>query len=79
MDEKECVIEDPSIVAYCALKGLQIRPFRKESNRIAFKVKGNVEPILSEILSNKKIPINDFLQALKSIRSTIFTLKGMQR
>lgn len=72
-------IEDPTLAAYCHFKGLKIIPFKKPDGRIAFHIEGGVEAILSEILNNKKVPINDFLKALKSVRSAMFTLRNLGR
>lgn len=72
-------IDDPTLAAYCHFKGLKVTPFKKSDNRIAFHIEGDVEVILNEILENKKVPINDFLKALKSVRSAMFTLRNLGR
>jgi hypothetical protein len=78
MIEKETILEDWSIVAYLSLKGLKITPIRKPNGRIAFLINGDVESAISDIYANKKVGINDYIKALKSVRNAIFTLRSLK-
>lgn len=79
MSEKEIVIDDATIVAYLSLrKNIHIKPFKKQDGKIGFVVQGDIEPAIQEIYENRKVRINDYLKALKSIRNTIFTLRAIK-
>lgn len=82
---KETILEDWSIVAFCSLPDIQkrynikITPFRKTNQRIAFLLNGDVESAISEIYANKKVGINDYIKALRSVRNAIFTLRNLKQ
>lgn len=76
-DDKETVLEDWAIVAYLSLKdNIEITPFKKSDGRVAFRVKGDIDQALSEIYQNKKVGIQDYMKALRTVRNTIFILKS---
>ncbi len=83
MLEKEIVLEDWSIVSFCSLPEIQkkyhleIIPFTQKGGRIAFRIRGDVDGAISEIYQNRKVGICDIMKALKAIRHTIFTLRGL--
>lgn len=79
MPEKEVVLEDWAIVAYLTLKGLKVTPFKKSDGRVAFLVDGDVESAVGDIYSNKKVGINDYIKALRSVRGAIFTLRTLNK
>lgn len=74
-EQEEVVMEKATHVAFCSLKKLHITPFKKPDGRVAFRVKGNVSEVLTELQTNPKIPILDYLQRYETVRSVIFSLK----
>lgn len=83
IDNKEAVIEDWLIVSFLSLPEIQkkyklsITPFN-ENHRVKFIVRGDFNSAIREFYQNKTVGILDFMQAVKAIRSTIFTLKNIQ-
>ena len=83
MNEKETILEDCSIVAFCSLLEIQkkyhlkVIPFKQKTGRIAFIVRGDAEGAISEIYQNRKVCINDYIKTLKATRHAIFTLRGL--
>jgi len=78
MNEEETILEDWAIVAYLSLKDyLEITPFKQPNGRIALRVRGAVEPAIEELYQNCKVPITDYIKALKATRHAIFTLRGL--
>lgn len=81
MSKKETILEDWSIVAFCSLPDIQkkyrleIIPFKKKNGRVAFLVKGDVEPAIAEIFQNKII--REYIKSLRSVRNAIFTYKNL--
>jgi len=84
MSEKETVLEDWSIVAFCSLPEIQkkyhleITPFQQVTGRIAFRVSGDVESAINAIYANKKVGVNDYMRTLRSVRNAIFTLRTLR-
>lgn len=84
MNEKENILEDWAIVAFCSLPEIQkkyhlkIIPFKQKTERVAFIVRGDVEGAISEIYQNRKVAIGDYMKALRATRHTIFTLRGLR-
>ena len=76
--DNENIIEDPTVVALCQLRGLKITPYKQDSGRIAFIVSGPVESIVEGILQNESVLIGDYLRALKAVRNAIFTLRNLK-
>lgn len=74
-EQEEVVMEKATHVAFCSLKKLHITPFKKPDGRVAFRVKGNVSEVLTELQTNPKIHILDYLQRFETVRSVIFSLK----
>lgn len=76
---KETQLENASIVAYLAARGLSVKPFYdKTTRRVAFTVESDsLEAIYQEICDNKPIGISDYLKALSSVRGAIFTVRKM--
>ena len=81
--KQETVFEDYSIISFCSLPEIQkkyeliITPFKQSNGRVAFRVIGDIESAVAEIYANKKVGISDFMKALRSVRSTIFTLRNL--
>lgn len=77
------VYQSPEPPAYfqAAKKPFQIIPQRNpESGRVEFLVIGDgVDLALSELYANASVGVLDFIKELKSLRSSIFALKGGQR
>jgi len=69
-------IEDTSLVAFLALKGYQFKPIRRSDGRIIFQIEGDFITELQELYSNPSVPVLDYIKWLKTVRSSIFALKG---
>lgn len=76
--EQETILENAPVVAVCAVKKLEITPFKKPDGKIAFIVRGDVATAINCIYQNEAIGINDYLKALNSVRNAIFTLKNLK-
>lgn len=74
---------DPNIAAYFKShrkKKYKVTPVRLSDGRVGFDIEGqNVDDTLQEIYQNKSVLILDYLQSLKTLRSSIFALKGENR
>lgn len=69
--------EDVTIVAFLALKGHNITPLKTSSGRIAFEVEGDIAADVDAFHTNQAVGIMDYVRMLKSLRSTIFTMKAV--
>ena len=84
ISDKETFFEDWSIIAFFSLPEvqkkyqLQITPFNNLAGRVAFRVRGDLDSAIADIFANRKVPINDYLKAIKGVRSTIFTLRNLK-
>lgn len=71
---------DPSIPAYfqAANKSFKIIPQRNESTgQVEFLVEGQgIDKALDELYQNAPVGSLDYIRVLKSLRSSIFALKG---
>ncbi len=68
--------EDTNIVAYLHYKGHEFAPYKKGKDRVSFKVYGeDIEDHLSEMYTDTEI--QKFLRCLKSVRSSLFTMKSI--
>lgn len=74
MDKR--TLEDTSLIAYLALKGHQFKPIRRDDGRIIFQVNGDFSSDLQELFTNPCVPILDYIKWLKTVRSSIFSLKS---
>jgi hypothetical protein len=72
------ILESPDLASYISLtRNLQPRPFiRKSDRRVCFEFQEDVSDTIEEFYSNPLVPISDFCQRLKSLRSAIFNLKA---
>jgi hypothetical protein len=77
--KKTTEIEDATIIAFLSLKGHHINPYRRADGRVVFKVSGDISHTLHELYSNVHIGILDYIKSLKTIRSSIFTIKAFGR
>lgn len=64
--------------AFEALKNpFLITPQRNETGQVEFPVEGEgIDEALNEIYQNAPVGVLDYIKALKSLRSSIFALKG---
>ena len=69
-------LEDTALVAYLALKGYQFKPIRRHDGRIIFQVEGDFTLDLQGLYSNPSVPILDYIKWIKTVRGSIFSLKG---
>lgn len=72
------ILESPDIVSFIALRqGIQPKPFvRGSDGRVCFEFVDDVSGSISAFYENEKIPIADYCQKLKMIRSMIFAVRG---
>lgn len=67
--------EDTNIVAYLHYKGHPFVPYKKDKERIGFRVYGdNIEYDLAKMYLDTEI--QSFLKCLKSVRNSLFTTKA---
>jgi hypothetical protein len=76
-DERVTEFSDTNIVAYLHYKGFKFTPRDVGGGRIEFKVYGDVENVVAEMYKNPDVKLMDYIKCLKSVRSSMFTLKGM--
>lgn len=67
--------EDSTVVAFLALRGHTVTPFKKPNGRVMFEVEGDIARDVDAFYRNEKVGILDFIRIFKSIRGSIFTLK----
>ena len=78
------IFSDPVIPAYfqAADKPFKVIPQKNDHGRVEFVVEGSeadIDGALTELYGNSKVGVLDFIKALKSLRSSIFALKGERR
>lgn len=76
------VFSDPTIPSFfiAANKPFKVIPHKSLSGQVEFRVEGNnIDGALEELYGNATVGVLDFIKALKSLRSSIFALKGGQR
>jgi len=67
---------DCQLTAFFDFRGYSITPIR-QNQRVAFIVRGyGIDDVIDEFYKNPKIPILDFCNSYKKIRSMIFNLRG---
>jgi hypothetical protein len=69
--------EDVTIAAFLAIHGHVVTPLRNPNGRIIFEVEGNIAPNIEAFYANQSVGIMDYVRMLKSLRSSIFTMKTM--
>lgn len=69
-------IEDSHLVAWLALRGHKFKPTTRFDGRVVFEIEGNFKGDLEFLYSNPDAPILDYIKWLKTVRSSIFSLKG---
>jgi hypothetical protein len=69
--------EDTNLVAYLHYKGFEFQPHNVGGTRIGFKVYGEIDEAVGEMYKNPEVKVMDFIKCLKSVRSAMFTLKGI--
>ena len=72
------IFESPDITAFISLYcGINPRPVLGETNhRVSFAFDVDVSDAVTAFYGNVPVPIADFCQKLKLIRSMIFSMKG---
>jgi len=82
MKEKICanptILESPDLVSFISLRtGIQPKPFiRNSDGRVCFRFDEDVRDTINAFYGNESVPIADFCQKQKMIRSLIFAWKG---
>ena len=86
MAENVTTLEDTSLIAYLMYSGFAIRPWRsreptpEESQvRVSFDVEGDISEAVSDYYANRPVLIQDFVKCLKSVRSSMFNLKMLNK
>ena len=69
--------EDAFIVAFLALRGHQITPYKK-NGRVVFEVIGDIARDVEAFYLNQTVGILDYCSMVKSVRSSIFNLKAIK-
>jgi hypothetical protein len=72
------ILESPDLVSFISLKeGIQPKPFvRGSDGRICFEFSDDVSGAIAAFYGNEAVPISDYCQKLKMVRSMIFAMKG---
>lgn len=72
------ILESPDLVSFITLKeGIQPKPFvRGSDGRVCFQFSDDVSGAIAAFYGNETVPIADYCQKLKMIRSMIFAMKG---
>ena len=86
MAENVTTLEDTSLVAYLMHRGFQVKSWRskeptpEESQvRVSFDVEGDISEAVSDYYANRPVLIQDFVKCLKSVRSSMFNLKMLNK
>ncbi len=74
--KNEILIDDATVVAFLLLRNCNVTPFKKPDGRVSFKVTGDISKDLQALYGNAEVGILDYTRALKSIRTTIFSMKA---
>jgi hypothetical protein len=69
--------EDSLIVAFLALQGHKITPYKK-NGRVVFEVVGDIAQDVEAFYQNEKVGVLDYSAMVKSVRSSIFNLKAVK-
>lgn len=78
-EEKEFVFEDAFISAALSLLNCKVIPrFNPTTNRVEFRIEGDVREALKRIYQNESLGVMDMGQAVKRLRNSIFILRSMQ-
>lgn len=72
------ILESPDLVSFISLKqGIQPKPFLRSSDgRVCFEFSDDVSGSIAAFYGNEEVPIADFCQKQKMIRSMIFAMRG---
>jgi hypothetical protein len=72
------ILESPDLVSFISLReGIHPKPFVRESDgRVCFQFSDDVSGSIAAFYGNESVPISDYCQKLKTIRSMIFATKG---
>ena len=71
-------ITDLNLSAYLLLKGYKCHP-QKNGKYIIFNFRGpNLQETIQSYYDNPKIPVLDFVEKLKTVRSILFNLKNQE-
>lgn len=73
----EIILDNSQITALCVIQGCEAIPFIKKPGQVAFRIRGDVQSALAALYENRSLPIQDYLKALSSVRTAIFTLKKL--
>jgi hypothetical protein len=68
---------DISEISFISWKtGEEPQPVRLPNGRIAFRFKSDIQDALSDFYNDRPVPVQQFVDAVRTIRSLIFKLKG---
>jgi len=82
MAKQKVQLEAADLAAFCAyFLNKQPIPVRREDGRIVFEFSDDIGEALDAFYSNTPVPIGDYIQRLKHVRSMIFTMnqRGSKR
>ena len=70
--------EDSFFVAFLASRGHQYTPCKRDNGRVSFEVIGDISRDVEAFYLNQQVGVLDYISILKSVRSSIFNLKGIK-
>lgn len=81
MTEEIKELTDSILVSYLHYKSFSVKPLCNNNQKlISFEISGkDLTTAIEEFYSNPKVPILNFVQSYKTVRSMIFNLKGEKK
>lgn len=71
------IVDDVDLAALVlANQGFLPKPIQREDKKIVFHFEADVTPSLTAYWQNKPVPIADYLQALRRVKSILTAAKG---
>jgi hypothetical protein len=73
-------ITDISLTAFCLYRGADVKPRTLPNGRIAFRVEcEGLDAITDKFYDNPIVPLLDYLQYFKRVKTMIYNLGGTRR
>lgn len=75
-------LEDTMLVAYMALKGHKVKPWRDTANEnhVTFDIEGDADVIESDMqkyYANDPVGVQDFVKCLREVKSQMYNFKKL--
>jgi hypothetical protein len=72
-------IIDISLTAYLMYRGADVKPRKLPTGKVAFRVESeDLDTLTDEFYNNPTVPLQDFLQFFKRVKSTIYDIGGVK-